>query len=62
MKGGRGDAARTWHGLDASLEKLREARPGLEEAGRDDLVEYLEELMEKTESGRAEAEREVSAE
>lgn len=60
MKGGRGDAARIWHCLDASLEKLREARLGLEEAGREDLVEHLEELLEKTEFGQAEAEREVA--
>ena len=60
MKGSDRDAARTWHGLDSSLEKLREAVPGFEEAGREDLLEHLEELMEKAEAGRAEAESEVT--
>lgn len=60
MRRGGGDAARAWHGLDHALATLREARKGYEEAGRDDLVEDLEELLGKTGSGRGEAGREVA--
>ena len=60
MEGRKIDPARTWHGLDSSLEKLREALPGFEEAGRDDLLECLEELIDETSASREKAEREVA--
>ena len=60
MKGNGVDAARAWHGLDRALAALHEARIGYGEAGREDLVECLAELLEKTELGREQAKGEVA--
>ncbi len=59
MERSREDAVRIWHGLDLSLQKLHEALPGFQEAGREDLVECLEELINEAAAGRGEVEQEV---
>lgn len=55
-----GDAACAWHAFDRALVRLCEARDDLEKAGRDELVEPLEEIIDAVEVDLAEAESAVS--
>ena len=55
-----GDAACAWHALDIALRLLCEARNALQEAGLDDHVTTVQELIEALEIVYGEAEAELT--